>query len=709
MLPLAQTAPINESLMAKAATVEWSPEQSTPADIAVESLRHRGVDRLTYKLNPAAKKGLFGFLFGRSAAAKLKAVITIADEIVTVEVAQRKSTFRLSNVQAVELDHDDPKHAREIRVKANDRTLQIGRGLSPASLRWLRDRLLLEAAGLMWKPIFHVGKRATAKTVLPDNDVYTAWSNEENSLIQYFVSEAPERARHLLARLRDEDFNEVVTSAQWMKSTAAVVGAGYLSEICQRLELEVASEDRKRLPVLMQHFRSEFNKVLKRLCEVAGEDAEPLKLSGESAGLDGVGQTAAPSRILLVEDSVFNQMIATELLSAAGHQVTVAAHGNEALVCLENESFDLILMDCQMPVLDGFETTKRIRAREFRLGRARTPIVALTAHALQDDRKRCLGSDMDDYLSKPYAPEELLEMVEYWLGPAPSFEMDEDDRPGDPGEQVTSLSEEAEEAELAGETEPAPARQPDAMTMMAAAFDTTDETTPRRSDAANYAGACSPLPNDVETAAVAVIDLETGDRADHRSTEDTDNFADDARPDAVDMTNNITAAAECEAAPDDLAVASSDGTCLALNGDCKDLPTRAEGPDVVAETAIAPVPAELIADAARSIVASVAAQGEAASTQPQDIAGKELGCEIETRGANEADAASLDAAIVRQATPMMATDIPAPTLDDVAAAAAALSALAAEAAGGGDAEEADAADQPRDIRAAFRKYVRPAA
>ena len=115
-------------------------------------------------------------------------------------------------------------------------------------------------------------------------------------------------------------------------------------------------------------------------------------------------------RVLLVEDNAVNQRLARLLLEKQGHTVTVAGDGREALRALESEPFDLVLMDVQMPHMDGLEATRAIREREKETGR-RVPVVAMTAHALKGDRERCLEAGMDGYISKPIRADELLEAV----------------------------------------------------------------------------------------------------------------------------------------------------------------------------------------------------------------------------------------------------------------------------------------------------------
>ena len=126
---------------------------------------------------------------------------------------------------------------------------------------------------------------------------------------------------------------------------------------------------------------------------------------------------AARLRILLAEDNAINQKIASRLLEKAGHHVTLAPDGRQALAALDRENFDVVLMDVQMPEMDGFETTAAIRARERDNGK-RLPIIAMTAHAMQGDRERCLAAGMDGYIAKPIQARELIELLEEFSGAA---------------------------------------------------------------------------------------------------------------------------------------------------------------------------------------------------------------------------------------------------------------------------------------------------
>ena len=117
------------------------------------------------------------------------------------------------------------------------------------------------------------------------------------------------------------------------------------------------------------------------------------------------------ARVLLVEDNPVNQLVAKGMLGKLGCEVIVAAHGVEALDQLENSEFDLVLMDCNMPVMDGYEASRQIR----RSGRwPQLPIVALTANAMSEERERCRAAGMNDYLAKPFRREELAALLDVW-------------------------------------------------------------------------------------------------------------------------------------------------------------------------------------------------------------------------------------------------------------------------------------------------------
>ena len=122
--------------------------------------------------------------------------------------------------------------------------------------------------------------------------------------------------------------------------------------------------------------------------------------------------TGVPT-VLVVEDSPVNQVVAVRTLERLGCECDVAADGREALEALSQRRYDAVMMDCQMPGMDGYEATAQLRRREA--GGRRTPVIAMTAHAMKGDAERCLAAGMDDYVAKPMRRELLLAALRRWI------------------------------------------------------------------------------------------------------------------------------------------------------------------------------------------------------------------------------------------------------------------------------------------------------
>jgi two-component system, sensor histidine kinase and response regulator len=144
--------------------------------------------------------------------------------------------------------------------------------------------------------------------------------------------------------------------------------------------------------------------------------AEAPAASGRSARREPVPASAGAPLILIVEDNLVNQRVAVRLVEKMGYRAAVVNNGREALEAFRSGYFDLILMDCQMPEMDGFTATNEIRLLE--VPGSRTPIIAMTANAMRGDRDRCIAAGMDDYISKPVGYEDLRVMVTRWLARA---------------------------------------------------------------------------------------------------------------------------------------------------------------------------------------------------------------------------------------------------------------------------------------------------
>ena len=124
----------------------------------------------------------------------------------------------------------------------------------------------------------------------------------------------------------------------------------------------------------------------------------------------GTGEKDSPLRILMAEDNPINQRVGKLILQKAGFNVDLVGDGNEALEAHKSTPYDLILMDCQMPTMDGFEASRIIRTMD----QPQPVIIAVTANALVGEREKCLEAGMNDYLSKPFQAEQLVSLVKKW-------------------------------------------------------------------------------------------------------------------------------------------------------------------------------------------------------------------------------------------------------------------------------------------------------
>lgn len=143
----------------------------------------------------------------------------------------------------------------------------------------------------------------------------------------------------------------------------------------------------------------------------------PVAETVPAAATPAVPQPAHRGHLLLVEDNEINQMVAQGILTRLGYSSDIATDGVEALHMLEDTSYQAVLMDCQMPRMDGYSATRELRRRQQQAGDHHLPVIAMTAGALAEDRQRCLAAGMDDYVSKPVAPDELERVLTRWAHP----------------------------------------------------------------------------------------------------------------------------------------------------------------------------------------------------------------------------------------------------------------------------------------------------
>ena len=358
-----------------------------------------------------------------------------------------ETVLPFSEVQGIRILQKPSTRTHELVIVSNKRSKTIGTGLSLEALRWLKGCLTMEIAGLTWKPIFDVGRKTTRKRAAPIEDLYKHKPGLPKRLIKLFLEHAPETMHGLRKAVEARDAIEIKRKAHWLKSGSANVGASHLSELCQLLEIHALNNDLSKIDTLFIGIEEEFTKVETTFKErqdkeahdgTAGLPPEPLPRydvkyargprskdahkpeieKSIATNVDWPEGPASPlvgAKVLLVEDSPINQRVALEFLSDFGCDVEIAEGGQQAFDAHGEKMFDIIFMDCQMPDVDGFQATRMIRAREREVGLRPVPIIALTANALRGDRDQCLVAGMDDYVSKPFAPERLGEVLRKWL------------------------------------------------------------------------------------------------------------------------------------------------------------------------------------------------------------------------------------------------------------------------------------------------------
>ena len=208
----------------------------------------------------------------------------------------------------------------------------------------------------------------------------------------------------------DAVFNSLRVRSKEMQSAFIVLApqeSGYVGDQVLFDDVDTVLEK----PVTSRALYSALHDALQRKGSVAKE-------------VDGVGNVSVVSkkddrskyRILLVEDSETNQFVFLSMLQKEGFDVDIASNGIEALEVMNEKSYDLVLMDCQMPEMDGYQTTKIIRNGAGSIKNPEVPVLAMTAHAMKGDREKCLQAGMSDYLAKPVSHKDLLKMVEQYIG-----------------------------------------------------------------------------------------------------------------------------------------------------------------------------------------------------------------------------------------------------------------------------------------------------
>jgi CheY-like chemotaxis protein len=277
-------------------------------------------------------------------------------------------------------------------------------------------------------PLAVGGERLTASAVLQGRRALVVHppSTERRVFAQWLMAwglevETADGTDAALARLAGAPAPDLVLVHQSLSEDALRVLAGAAhahAPAARRLWLGTppAAETRTALAAMgyaVAATRPLRCEVALRAVEEAVSTSAPTSRRAPAAG--DAGDLPADLRVLLVEDNLVNRKVALRMLDQRGLSADIAVNGREAVERWQQGNYDVVLMDIQMPEMDGFEATRAIREREHR-GRRRTIIIAMTANAMQGDRERCLAAGMDDYLTKPVQAERLVSTLATWAG-----------------------------------------------------------------------------------------------------------------------------------------------------------------------------------------------------------------------------------------------------------------------------------------------------
>ncbi len=225
------------------------------------------------------------------------------------------------------------------------------------------------------------------------------FADKFTSVIEHHVQRAHENVKRMDVAIQQGDIDTLERLAHSLKSASAQFGALHLNVVALEMEILAQSGALDNAGIVLNKLRTAQEQLAVAMRQQIGTDKKTL-LSG---------------RVLVVDDNVVNQDVAQGILEKFGVVADVAANGLEAIHALEVQDYDLVFMDCQMPIMDGLEATQQIRDPSSKVKKHNIPIIAMTANSSKRDREQCLAIGMDDYASKPVSPVKLQKLLLQWL------------------------------------------------------------------------------------------------------------------------------------------------------------------------------------------------------------------------------------------------------------------------------------------------------
>ena len=476
------------------AIANWDPYELPPQGVRIENLRRRGIDVMRFYLEVPSRTNqllyCIPFVLGLAIVAwsvyvlwlKLAGVIgafllvyflkmdrssltrrwtiSLAPDYLGIIAETGKPSTSYSkrvdfeDIKGVEVRKERGKSTTQLIVNTHKEKIVVGHGLSKDLTKWLKNYLVLELAGLSWRPIFGVNRSQSKSRAANKHNPLLLDQDLAIRLIDIFVAQAPEFIRKLGDAVAARDGDGIRKTAHWLKAASANVGAKHMSDQCQLMQLYAMDEEYARIDILFEDIKAKSEDVLSWLADIRQTAAttiaeadlchvHPASRTTPHAGKSKAEDAVAPDRdeiidakILVVDDSEVSRLIAEDCLGQVVKHIAFAKDGGQALNEMASGDYDLVLSDCEMAGIDGYEFARRMRDYERRTQQIPTPIIALTAHALKRDRARCIAAGMDDYLSKPFSYDELEGKVRKWLNAGPTLGADNASRQWDSADEL---------------------------------------------------------------------------------------------------------------------------------------------------------------------------------------------------------------------------------------------------------------------------------
>lgn len=429
----------------------WNPYGTPPDGIRLLNLRNANINSILLYIEPKSFSRSLRRMLGLTAA-DAPWVIRLQSGAIKVVTKSgllsrpRETQFSFPNVKNISIPSRRQGGQQYLQIEGRAETISLGHGLSAEALEWLKNYLIIIVAGLTWKPIGKEGRLNIHNDINYATNPILLKSDLAIRLIDIFLSDVDQKVERLIHSVDGQDVDGIRKQAHWLKSASANVGAWHICELAQKLEKNAIDKNLSQAKSLSSEIESTLPEFKTWLTDVQKTAAVMISHKANEDGdtaTVSLGQKEEPqrkrhsARVLVVDDSAVSREVAIEFLNDMVDEVVCASDGREAIEKWKSQPFDLIFMDSEMTKMNGIEATKEIRSQEQNTGQKRIPIVGLTGNIHNDQKQTAFDAGMDDYIEKPYTPENLEKALTEWI--KPDQEKAENDQPSVKPHEVVEL------------------------------------------------------------------------------------------------------------------------------------------------------------------------------------------------------------------------------------------------------------------------------